>query len=117
VVNSDPIASALLAAAEGKTIRGRKLLIKSFTPDSVGHCHVLFVGDSAGASPGDLLKKTGTDAVLTIGESQNFTDNGGIIRFSLEDRKVRFEINAAAAERARLQVSSKLLKLAKVVNK
>ena len=44
-----------------------------------------------------------------------FADAGGIITFVLEGRNVRFEINQDAAMRARLQISSRLLRLARVV--
>jgi len=53
--------------------------------------------------------------VLTIGESPEFIGLGGIINFVLEDEKVRFEINVAAADKAQLKIRSQLLRLAKKV--
>jgi hypothetical protein len=50
--------------------------------------------------------------VLTVGESDGFTTNGGVIGFKLEGEKVRIEINTAAADRAKLHISAKLLSLA-----
>jgi hypothetical protein len=54
-------------------------------------------------------------SILTIGDTAGFARQGVIINFYLENRKVRFEINAAAARRAGLTISSKLLKLAGAV--
>ena len=54
-------------------------------------------------------------SVLTVGEIDRFAQQGGIIGFLTEENKVRFEINAAVAEHARLKISSKLLALAKTV--
>ena len=51
-------------------------------------------------------------SVLTVGETEDFTSNGGIINFKLEDSRVRVEIDRGAAERAKLRISSKLLSLA-----
>jgi hypothetical protein len=53
--------------------------------------------------------------VLTVGESEDFVQAGGMIGFFLEDNKVRFEINLNATERAKLKISARLLALAKTV--
>jgi hypothetical protein len=53
--------------------------------------------------------------VLTIGETPGFARNGGIINLILEDNKVRFEVNVAAAKEAELNISSRLLALARIV--
>jgi len=55
------------------------------------------------------------NAVLTVGESEHFVQEGGIIGFCLEQNKIRFEINLEAAEKAKLKISAKLLALAKTV--
>jgi hypothetical protein len=54
---------------------------------------------------------------LTVGEADDFTANGGIINFKLKDARVRIEIDAAAADRVGLRISSKLLSLAEIVRK
>ena len=53
--------------------------------------------------------------ILTIGETENFLESGGVINFLMEDEKVCFEINVTAAEINKLRISSKLLRLAKRV--
>jgi hypothetical protein len=50
--------------------------------------------------------------VLTVGESDQFTDQGGVINFVEKQGKIRLEINLAAARLANLQISSKLLSVA-----
>ena len=61
------------------------------------------------------MTRTHGQPVLTVGETEHFAANGGIIGFCLEVKKVRFEINLAAADRAGLKISAKLLTLAKTV--
>ena len=117
VVDPGALGDSLKAAVEGKTVKGRKLVIQQFTPATVGKCQVLLIGSLDGANLDAALNAAKSGAMLTIGDSTRFTDAGGVIQFYLEDRKVRFEINLAAAQRAKLQVSSQLLKLARVVNK
>jgi hypothetical protein len=55
--------------------------------------------------------------VLTIGEGENFVHDGGMIAFVVENRRVRFGINETAAAAAGLKLSSKLLNVAKSVEK
>jgi hypothetical protein len=50
--------------------------------------------------------------VLTVGETERFTQTGGMINFIMEGNKIRFEINDETAKKAGLKISSKLLSLA-----
>jgi hypothetical protein len=58
----------------------------------------------------DAVKKSPT---LTIGESDEFLDYGGMIMFYFEDAQLRFDINPEPAEKVNLVISSKLLRLGK----
>jgi hypothetical protein len=62
-----------------------------------------------------LLAALKDSPVLTIGESDEFAKQGGMIGFSMDNNKVRFDINVDAAGRAKLKISSRLLLLAKSV--
>ena len=54
--------------------------------------------------------------VMTVGESDDFTSTaGGVARLYTEDSRIRIEINRTAADKAGLHISSKLLKLARIV--
>jgi hypothetical protein len=108
---------SLTTALEGKTVKGHKVVVKRLTAATAAKCQVLVTGDLDGPDLEATIKSLGTTPVLTIGDSSRFTSTGGIIEFYREDQKVRFEINLAAAQRAQLQFSAKLLKLARVVNK
>jgi hypothetical protein len=55
--------------------------------------------------------------VLTVGETANFLSEGGMIRFHLEEGKVRFDINLGAADSSHLKISSRLLLLATSVTR
>ena len=59
----------------------------------------------------DSIKKL---PILTVGESDDFLEEGGMINLYFEDKQLRFEVNPATAENAKLTVSSKLLRLAKI---
>jgi len=54
---------------------------------------------------------------LTVGEGEKFLQDGGIIAFVIEDRRVRFDIAQSAAARAMLTISSRLMSVARSVQK
>ena len=63
----------------------------------------------------EAIHLTKSMPVLTIGEMPGFARHGGIINLTLEDSKVRFEVNVEAAKEAELNISSRLLALAKII--
>jgi hypothetical protein len=115
-VGEDPFRGALDASMSGKTIDGRPVRVLHFKlAQEVRTCQILFLGTPEKKSLAATLVNLGASPVLTVGESQNFIQQGGMIGFLWEDNKVRFEINLDAAERARLKISARLLTLAKTV--
>jgi len=113
VLGDGPLRPELERVAGGKTVNGHLLEVARVSAgDDLAHCRMLFVT----ATPGGALRKGLADLrnapVLTVGESAEFTRQGGMIRFLMLDNRVRFEINVAAAEQAGLKISSKLLALA-----
>ena len=63
-----------------------------------------------------ILSSIGDRPVLTIGEAKNFSRAGGIIQFFTRDEQLHFEVNLKKAEAHQLKFSSRLLKLAVLVN-
>ena len=53
--------------------------------------------------------------ILTVGESDEFAQHGGVIGFIIQDETVRFVVNAEARDRAGLRISSRMLSLAAAV--
>jgi hypothetical protein len=115
-LGEDPFQGALDSSLSGKRINDRPLRVLHLkrTEDPAG-CQVLFLGASEKQSISATLSNLRGKPVLTVGETEHFTADGGMIGFCLEDNKMRFEINLDAAEKAGLTISSRLLSLAKQV--
>ena len=112
----DKFGDALKKAVEGKTINGRRLIIQPIEKDGdLGKCHMLFISDSEKDHLGEILDKIKALPVLTVGETDQFMEHGGMINFVIKGGKVRLEINLDAARQAKLEISSKLLGVADVV--
>jgi len=75
----------------------------------------LFIGSSEAAHLEEVLQSTKNLPILTIGEMPGFAVRGGIINLTVEGNKVRFEVNIEAAKQANLNISSRLLALARIV--
>jgi hypothetical protein len=115
VLGDDPFGNTLDQVVAGEVVSGRKVVVqrikKALPPQS---CQVLFL--SRTEKPLNTLPGVGP-GVLTIGEGEGFIHEGGMIAFVLENRRVRFGINETAAQAAGLKLSSKLLNVARFVEK
>ncbi|HJQ84693.1 MAG TPA: YfiR family protein [Candidatus Binatia bacterium] len=113
VMGEDPFGTTLVETVRGKTVLDRPVEIGH--PDTTGElaeCMIVFVPGSESAELPRLIAALAGSSALTVGETDGFAYDGGIIGMRVEAAKVRFEVNADAAQRARLKISSQLLKLA-----
>ena len=118
LLGQDPFGATIDAMVGDKKLQGRPVRIRRFESyPGPASCHILFTTWSDPEPLRRLFAALGESPVLTVGESAEFAALGGIVRFFLEENKVRFEVNSAAAERAALTISSKMLRLAHKVGK
>jgi hypothetical protein len=116
VLGDDPFGNALDAIAEGGRVQGRPVRVARYRSiQDVTECQILFVSSSVLAGLDGVFAGLRGRNILTVGEVDGFADRSGMIRFFVVDRRIRLEINRAAAEDAGLTISSRLLSLAAVV--
>jgi hypothetical protein len=112
ILRPNPFGQELEAIVRGETLEGRPFAVKEIAaPDALAGCHLLFVGATAPGA-GGVLKAARGASILTVGEGERFLDDGGIIALRVVERRVRFDVNASAAQKAGLRISSQLLSLA-----
>jgi len=85
--------------------------------EALKKCHVLFICDSEKQNLPEIINLVKGRGVLTAADMDGFLEAGGIANFVMEDNKIRFQINATAAENAKLDIRSQLLRLAQKVVK
>lgn len=112
----DKFGDALTKVVEGRTISGRRIIIQPIEKDGdLGKCQMLFISDSEKNHLGEILEKINALPVLTVGETDQFMERGGMINFVKKEDKIRLEINLDATRQARLVISSQLLRVADAV--
>jgi hypothetical protein len=114
IIGRDPFDGRFDQLMIGKKINDQPIeVIHSLDAPSPKPVRVAFVSLSEDKRLEALLTTYRRNCVLTVSDIADFTERGGIIGFLSEPGAVRFRINQAAAERSRLQVSSRLLLLAR----
>ena len=78
--------------------------------------HIIFFNPSEKEHISSILSSLKNTGVLTIGDMPGFDEQCGVINFYLKGGKVRFEVNVIASRREKLRISSKLLRLARIVD-
>ena len=107
-----------LEVLEGKTVQGHKLVVKRLADlSAAADCQVLFIGASEKPRLAEIMADVKNRPVLTVGEVAGFAESGGMVNLVSGQNRIVLEINREAAGRARLSISSQLLKLARLVTK
>jgi len=110
---TNPFGKQLEATIGNRTTHGRKIVVRTCSSlEEARRAHVLFIGAAASSDLKETVGALHASHVLTVGESRSFANASGIITFSLEGDKLRFEINLDSGEDAKLKLSAQLLKLA-----
>jgi YfiR/HmsC-like len=118
VLGQNPFGSGLDDVVSGKAIEGRAFVVRRLSGEqSPAGCQILFVSSSERKRLHAIFDEIKTRGVLTVGETDTFASEGGMINFQVQAGRVRFQVNVDAAEQANLHISSKLLSLAQIVKR
>jgi hypothetical protein len=113
VAGASPFGTSLDDVVSGKTVASRPISVRPVSsPQQARKCPILFVSASERKRERSLLEALNGSTVLTVGDSDGFVADGGIVQFQVKGARIHIEIDREAAERANLRISSKLLSLA-----
>jgi hypothetical protein len=114
VFGDGAVGEALERAVVGRALGGRPIVASRVVAvDPKRACHVLYVSGVSTPQAGQAIADLRDVPVLTISDVEGFTGVGGIAQFFFEHGQLRFRIQLESAKRARLQISSRLLIMAK----
>lgn len=116
VLGEDPFGAYLDETVRGETVNGRPLIVARYRRiQEIGDCQMLFISRSETERLEQILASLVGKPVLTVGDVEEFARRGGMIDLATVSGKIQLRINLEAAKAARLTMSSKLLRPAKVV--
>ena len=116
LLGQDPLGTTLSRMMADHLSRGRSLLLRRvMRTDPVSDCQILYISASEGKFIPQIIAQLKNSSILTVGENEQFAQEGGMIQLVLSDKQIRFKINPAAVSQAGLHISSKLLALAQIV--
>lgn len=114
ILGYDPFGASLDQSVQGESVDGHKLVVQRYQDASdVKPCQILFINEKE-SDHTDLLKSVSGHGTLTVSSDRNFIRQGGMIRFQIDNNRIKLEINADAARQENLLISSKLLRIASV---
>jgi hypothetical protein len=113
ILGDNPFRDDLARTIQGKTIDEHPLLTKEYrSPAEATNCHILFISTSEKKRLPEIFEALKGTSVLTVSETDRFTESGGMINFFQERSRIRFQINKEAANGVGLKISAKLMNLA-----
>ena len=116
VLGEDPFGQVLDETVAGKQVRGRGFVVKRFlSANDLEPCHILFIAASERRHLDPIFARLRSRATLTVSEVEGFAESGGMINFTIDALRVRFEINLVVLEDARLKANSQMLNLARII--
>jgi hypothetical protein len=116
ILGKDPFDGALEKAFKDRTAHGRKIEIRQLdAARGATACQLVFIPDGEKKNLADVLAAAKDRNVLVVCESGGLAAKGAALNLVVEDKKVKIEANPAAASRAGVKLSAKLLKLARIV--
>jgi len=113
IFDDEPSVREFQSTVDGKPVADRALRVRLLhQPQDVQGCNILFLSRDESRRQRSLLNSVRRQPVLTVGETDDFLKDGGMIRFHLDGGRIRFDVDLASADTVRLRISSQLLLLA-----
>lgn len=115
IIGNDPFGGYIREIVKGEKVGSHPIIIQQYhNSQEVINCHMLFVNPPATSRVKDIVTAIGGRSILTVSDMENFTAYGGMVNFYKENNKIRFEVNVASSRSAHLEISSKLLTVARI---
>ncbi|GJL64302.1 MAG: hypothetical protein NPIRA04_29560 [Nitrospirales bacterium] len=116
VYGDDPFAGYLVKTFMGKSLHSRQFIVQPrVSALDIESCHVLFMNRQIDVSQQEVQRALQRSQALTVGESEDFLKFGGMIQFYRVENNIRFAVNSDVLDQKDLHLSSKLLRLARIV--
>jgi hypothetical protein len=116
LLGDEPFERSLEQKSTPRYIQKRRFLYQHAVDASqIGGCHILFVSSTEQRRWRTLASEVPGRGLLTIGETEDFIAEGGVLRLQIDKGKASIQINHEAANKEGLRISSRLLRLSRIL--
>lgn len=106
---------ALKRTLEGKTVGNSLVRVIDLETDmDTPCCHIVYFATTKNSEAKHRLSMPWAARAITIGEADQFIENGGAVAVHLMDGRIRFEVNLREVQRVGASISSKLLRFGRI---
>lgn len=115
-VGEGPMGDVLKTMLENKTSETRPIhVVLSPTDQELEHCNLVYLADASPKKTRAALDRVHGKGILTVGETESFLRQGGMIALVTVGQQVQIQVKLEAAQESRLKISSRLLNIAILV--
>ena len=101
----------------GEKVAGRILLLKNITELSdISNCQILYLDKRQNKNIALILQTLKNSPTLTVSDAKGFAMQGGAVELSTKNEHIKLLINVAKVKATQLNISSKLLRIADLIN-
>ena len=109
-------APIFVSTLKSLSFRGNKVTVKHIdSAEEAKNVRLVFISSSERNHLSSIIKELHHQNVLTVSDMSGFCEAGGMIGLLSLQNRIGYEVNLAAVRRARLSISSQMLKLAKKI--
>ncbi|HVO64263.1 MAG TPA: YfiR family protein [Terriglobales bacterium] len=118
VIGEGLMGETLKRLLEGRKSEERLIrVVLSPNNEQLESCSVLYFAQSPSKRVQSMIGRVQNKSILTVGDTDSFIGDGGIIGLVRTGDAVQIQVNLEAAQAAHLNISSHLLNLSKIVRK
>lgn len=117
VLGDDPFGHLIDEALQGDSVGGRPIHIRRYEDlQAARESHLLYIAETDEKKLKKMLDNLRNQEVLTVSDVEGFGSMGGMIELAKNGTSLKLKINHQSAKDAKLQISSRLLKLAEIIS-
>jgi hypothetical protein len=117
VLGVGPVATLLFDLVNNETWHGRPMVVRRCASAAEAlECHAIFVAKSEHSRWRAMSSQFSQRPILTVADAENFARQGGVVQLTIDRNKLRLLVNLRAARASGLVISSKVLRLAEVID-
>ncbi len=117
ILGEDEFAATLANQLSSRTVNGKPVFVRfAQRVQDVKGSNMVYIAAPEMAHADAILEALKGTPVLTLADAPGFASRGGMVNFSSNDGRIRFEIHMGHTEQSGLRISSRLLALAHVID-